>query len=169
VAFRLEPLPGKRCRVTPDAAAEPVGSPQGRKSTTSPPFVHILPDVHATLDALIAELQAATGRAQVDLLGHSLGAFVSQTYLAPPARAANVAHYVNIDGGSAAAPPGGVPTLALWAGAAPPVGEIVGALNVTLDSANVINTTIASRSGAPRRGRMVSSQLLRTGSLRRHG
>jgi len=93
----------------------------------------ILPAVHAELDALIATLQAETGRAQVDLLGHSLGTFVSQTYLESPARAANVAHYVNIDGGSADAPPGGVPTLALWAGASPPVGEIVGALNVTLD------------------------------------
>jgi pimeloyl-ACP methyl ester carboxylesterase len=93
----------------------------------------ILADVHAELDATIAALQAETGRAQVDLLGHSLGTFVSQTYLATPARAANVAHYVNIDGGSADAPPGGVPTLALWAGASPPVGEIVGALNVTLD------------------------------------
>jgi pimeloyl-ACP methyl ester carboxylesterase len=92
----------------------------------------ILPAVHAELDALIAGLQAETGRAQVDLLGHSLGTFVSQTYLATPARAANVAHYVNIDGGSAAAPPGGVPTLALWAGADPPVGSIVGATNVTL-------------------------------------
>jgi hypothetical protein len=92
----------------------------------------ILTAVHAELDALIAELQAETGRAQVDLLGHSLGTFVSQTYLATPARAANIAHYVNIDGGSAAAPPGGVPTLALWAGADPPVGSIVGALNVTL-------------------------------------
>jgi triacylglycerol esterase/lipase EstA (alpha/beta hydrolase family) len=65
----------------------------------------ILPDVLAELDALIAELQASTGRAQVDLLGHSLGTFVSQTYLSSPARAANVAHYVNIDGGSADAPP----------------------------------------------------------------
>ena len=70
--------------------------------------------IHAELDALIAQLQLETGRPQVDLLGHSLGTFVSQTYLATPARAANVAHYVNIDGGSAAAPPGGVPTLALW-------------------------------------------------------
>jgi pimeloyl-ACP methyl ester carboxylesterase len=93
----------------------------------------ILPDVHLELDALIAELQAETGRAQVDLLGHSLGTFVSQSYLASPARAANVAHYVNIDGASADAPPGGVPTLALWAGAAPPIGTITGALNVTLD------------------------------------
>jgi len=92
----------------------------------------ILPQVHAELDALIAELQVMTGRPQVDLLGHSLGTFVSQTYLASPARAANVAHYVNIDGGSADAPPGGVPTLALWAGAAPPIGSITGATNVTL-------------------------------------
>ncbi len=92
----------------------------------------ILPLVHLELDALIAELQAFSGQAQVDLLGHSLGTFVSQTYLASPARAANVAHYVNIDGGSAPAPPGGVPTLALWAGDAPPIGSIVGAINVTL-------------------------------------
>jgi pimeloyl-ACP methyl ester carboxylesterase len=92
----------------------------------------ILPEVHARLDALIAQLQAETGREQVDLLGHSLGTFVAQTYLASPARAANVAHYVNIDGASAPAPPGGVPTLALWAGAAPPIGEIVGAINVTV-------------------------------------
>ena len=92
----------------------------------------ILPAVHAELDALIARLQAETGRAKVDLLGHSLGTFVSQTYLSTPARAANVAHYVNIDGGSASALPGGVPTLALWAGADPPVGSITGAINVTL-------------------------------------
>jgi pimeloyl-ACP methyl ester carboxylesterase len=94
----------------------------------------ILPDVHARLDALIATLQAETGREQVDLLGHSLGTFVSQSYLATPARAANVAHYVNIDGRPADAPPGGVPTLALWAGAVdrPVPPQIVGALNVTL-------------------------------------
>jgi pimeloyl-ACP methyl ester carboxylesterase len=98
----------------------------------SPSIGDILPEVHARLDALIAELQAQTGRAQVDLLGHSLGTFVAQTYLAVPARAANVAHYVNIDGASAGAPPGGVPTLALWAGAAPPIGSITGAINVTV-------------------------------------
>jgi len=94
----------------------------------------ILPEVHARLDALIAQLQAETGRAQVDLLGHSLGTFVSQSYLESPDRAANVAHYVNIDGRSADAPPGGVPTLALWAGAVnrPVQGEVVGAINVTI-------------------------------------
>jgi pimeloyl-ACP methyl ester carboxylesterase len=104
----------------------------------------ILPAVHAELDALIAELQADTGRGQVDLLGHSLGTFVSQTYLASPARAANVAHYVNIDGRSADAPPGGVPTLALWAGAAPPVGSIAGALNVTLPGQEHIETATSA-------------------------
>jgi len=104
----------------------------------------ILPTVLAELDALIAELQAQTGRAQVDLLGHSLGTFVSQTYLSTPARAANVAHYVNIDGGSAAAPPGGVPTLALWAGADPPVGSIVGATNVTLAGQEHIETATSA-------------------------
>jgi pimeloyl-ACP methyl ester carboxylesterase len=104
----------------------------------------ILPAVHAQLDALIAQLQAETGREQVDLLGHSLGTFVSQTYLATPARAANVAHYVNIDGGSAPAPPGGVPTLALWAGAAPPIGSITGAINVTIpDQEHVESATSA--------------------------
>jgi len=104
----------------------------------------ILPAVLAELDALIAELQAATGRAQVDLLGHSLGTFVCQSYLASPARAANVAHYVNIDGAEAPAPPGGVPTLALWAGAAPPIGSIGGALNVTLaDQEHIESATSA--------------------------
>jgi pimeloyl-ACP methyl ester carboxylesterase len=88
--------------------------------------------VHAALDALIAELQAQTGATQIDLMGHSLGTTVSQAYLATPARAANVAHYVNIDGATASALPGGVPTLALWAGTGTPGRQIVGATNVTL-------------------------------------
>jgi hypothetical protein len=65
-------------------------------------------------------------------MGHSLGTRVSQEYLATPSRAANVAHYVNIDGGQADAPPGGVPTLAIWAGEGAPDRRIVGATNVTL-------------------------------------
>jgi pimeloyl-ACP methyl ester carboxylesterase len=93
----------------------------------------ILPDVLVRLDALIAELQLQTGRPQVDLVGHSLGTVVSQSYLSSPERAEQVAHYVNVDGRTAAAPPGGVPTLALFAGAARAVqGQIVGATNVTL-------------------------------------
>jgi hypothetical protein len=71
--------------------------------------------VPETLDALIAELQAETGQEQVDLMGHSLGTFVSGSYLASsPQRAANVAHYVNIDGRPWPTPPGGVDTLAVW-------------------------------------------------------
>ena len=58
----------------------------------------------------ITRLLAATGADKVDLLGHSLGTFVSQGYLtSSPARAARVAHYVNLDGRPAAALPGGVP------------------------------------------------------------
>jgi len=90
--------------------------------------------VYGLIDARIAELQAATGKAQVDLMGHSLGTSFSHGYLSDPARAAKVAHYVNIDGRTALAPPGGVPTLALWAGAVnrPTPPQIVGADNVTI-------------------------------------
>lgn len=90
--------------------------------------------VYGKIDARIAELQAATGHTQVDLMGHSLGTTFSHGYLSDPARAAKVAHYVNIDGRTAGAPPGGVPTLALWAGAVnrPVPPQIVGATNVTI-------------------------------------
>ena len=69
--------------------------------------VESLADVQAKLDALVAEVKQDTGRAQVDVLGHSLGTFVMQSYLNSSAeRAANVAHYVNIDGRTATSPPG---------------------------------------------------------------
>jgi pimeloyl-ACP methyl ester carboxylesterase len=86
-------------------------------------------EVWAGLDELIATLLERTGADKVDLLGHSLGTFVSQGYLtSSPERAATVAHYVNIDGRSAAAPPGGVPTLAVW-GEGPDTRAVVGAIN----------------------------------------
>src|SRR5919204_1776946 len=50
-------------------------------------------DVQARLDAFIDQVRQETGRSQVDLLGHSLGTAVSQTYLSSPAHAAKVAHY----------------------------------------------------------------------------
>ena len=108
----------------------------------------ILPDVHAALDDLIAELQAETGRDQVDLMGHSLGTTVSHSYLASPERAANVARYVNIDGRSADTPPGGVPTLALWAGAVdrPVQREIVGAINITIPNQEHIEVATSPES-----------------------
>jgi len=87
------------------------------------PFAPVTPtgyvlQVWANLDQLIATLLSETGASQVDILAHSLGTSVMYGYLtSSPQRAANVAHYVNIDG-QANYP--GVPTLALWAGADPP-------------------------------------------------
>jgi pimeloyl-ACP methyl ester carboxylesterase len=94
--------------------------------------INTMADVHAKLDQLVAELEAESGRDQVDILGHSLGTTVMHAYLATPARAANVAHYVNIDGRTSTSPPGGVPTLAIWAGLGAPGRAIGGATNVTL-------------------------------------
>ena len=89
-------------------------------------------DVYAKIDALVAELQQQTGKAKVDILGHSLGTTIMHEYLSSPARAANVRRYVNIDGRTAATPPGGVDTLAIWAGRGAAGPSIVGALNVTI-------------------------------------
>jgi pimeloyl-ACP methyl ester carboxylesterase len=86
-------------------------------------------EVWAGLDDLITELLADTGADGVDLLGHSLGTTVSQGYLnSSPERAARVAHYVNIDGRTAASPPGGVDTLAVW-GEGDQTRQVVGAQN----------------------------------------
>jgi len=89
------------------------------------------------LDEFITNVLKDTGADKVDLVGHSLGTIVSQTYLrSSPERAEKVAHYINIDGQGGANLPGGVPTLAFWAGRRPPsfpaAGTIVGATNVTL-------------------------------------
>ena len=97
------------------------------------PPASILDGVDQVIDATLKN----TGADKIDLVGHSLGTSVSQAYLkSSPERAAKVAHYVNIDGRTAAELPGGVPTLALWAGRRPPefmaAGEVVGATNVTL-------------------------------------
>ena len=91
-----------------------------------------LVQVQANLQAKIEAILARTGASQVDLVGHSLGTAVSQEYLnSSPQRAAQVAHYVNIDGRSAAALPGGVPTLAIWA-QLNPQGTIPGAQDLRL-------------------------------------
>lgn len=90
----------------------------------------ILPQVWAGLDERVNRLLAAGGADRVDILGHSLGTAVMQGYLnSSPARAARVAHYVNLDGATATAPPGGVPTLAVW-GEGDPNRTIAGATNV---------------------------------------
>lgn len=85
--------------------------------------------IFARLDARIERLLSQTGADRVDLLGHSLGTTMAHGYLATPARAARVAHYVNLDGRTATAPPGGVPTLAVW-GEGSTARAIGGATNV---------------------------------------
>jgi Lipase C-terminal domain/Lipase (class 2) len=106
-------------------------------------------DVQARLDAFINQVKQETGRSQIDLLGHSLGTAVSQTYLnSSPAHAANVAHYVNIDGAQAASPPGGVPTLAIWAGRGTPGRSIGGATNVTVPNQTHVQSATSPESFA---------------------
>jgi hypothetical protein len=87
-------------------------------------------DLFTALDARIARLLQRTGADKVDLAGHSLGTALSQQYLtSSPERAGRVAHYVNLDGWTATAPPAGVPTLAIW-GEGSAAREITGAKNV---------------------------------------
>jgi hypothetical protein len=87
-------------------------------------------DVYTRLDERIDSLLEASGADQVDLLAHSLGTDMMQEYLnSSEERAASVAHYVNLDGQDATAPPGGVPTLAVW-GRGPTSRAITGATNV---------------------------------------
>jgi hypothetical protein len=70
-----------------------------------------------------------------------------QEYLnSSPARAANVEHYVNIDGQQADAPPGGVSTLAVWAGRGTPGRRIVGAQNVTIPNQTHVQSATSAES-----------------------
>ena len=105
--------------------------------------------VLANLDALIAQLKASTGRDKVDVLGHSLGTTLMHEYLATPARAANVRRYVNIDGRTAATLPGGVPTLAIWAGRGTAGREITGAQNVTIPNQTHVQVATSAESFRP--------------------
>ena len=87
-------------------------------------------DVWNDLDGLIARLLAESHADKVELVGHSLGTSISQGFLrSSPARAAKVAHYVNLDGFPSTSLPGGVPTLAVW-GEGNSGGSITGATNV---------------------------------------
>ncbi len=108
--------------------------------------VNTMDDVFAGIDALVAAVKEKTGFDRVDILGHSLGTTILQGYLAYPDRAANIAHYVNIDGRTAPAPPGGVPTLAIWAGYGLPGREIVGATNVTIPGQTHVQVATSAQS-----------------------
>jgi pimeloyl-ACP methyl ester carboxylesterase len=98
----------------------------------------------ARLDRLIAHMKKVTHRPQVDLLAHSLGTAIVQDYLnSSKKRAANVAHYVNLDGSPAKHLPGGVPTLALWGTKGPistPGRRIPGAENVLVPDSSHVQT-----------------------------
>jgi hypothetical protein len=83
----------------------------------------------AGLDPFIAKVQSRTGASQVDVLAHSRGTSVMHSFLETPERAAQVRRYVNFDGRSADAQPGGVPTIAIW-GENNSDREITGAENV---------------------------------------
>jgi len=113
-------------------------------------------EVHASLDALIEKVKAQTGKSQVDVLGHSRGTTVMHEYLASPERAANVRRYVNIDGRTSDAPPGGVKTLAIWAGVRTlDPGEedvervIGGAQNVTIPNQTHVQVATSEESFTP--------------------
>jgi pimeloyl-ACP methyl ester carboxylesterase len=127
-------------------------------------------DVQARLDAFINQVKQQTGRSQVDLLGHSLGTAVSQTYLtSSPAHAANVAHYVNIDGAQAASPPGGVPTLAIWAGRGTPRRSIGGAVNVTVPNQTHVQSATSPESFAEMFKFFTGQAPATTNIVRQHG
>ena len=89
--------------------------------------------VHAQIDAKIAELKRRTGRPKVDVVAHSLGTIVMYDYLTRGPRAAerraSVDRYINVDGQSSNP---GVPTLAVWAGRGRPGRRMEGAANVTI-------------------------------------
>src|SRR3954451_412880 len=100
-------------------------------------------EVHAQMDAKIAELKRRTGAKKVDLVGHSLGTIVSYDYLTDSEKGAerrkSIAHYINVDGQSDNP---GVPTLALWAGRR--AGSMTGAITTPhMDGAK--NATIKNQ------------------------
>jgi hypothetical protein len=97
----------------------------------TPPNIPFQTATLAALDARIDTILADTGADKVELLGHSQGTAVSMAYLnSSPARAAKVAHYAALDGGSATSLPGGVPTVAIFGGfGLNPNGTITGAEN----------------------------------------
>ena len=100
---------------------------------------------YAALDEVIDTLLAKTGADQVDLVGHSLGTCEIQAYLESSLeRPAKIEHYVNIDGLTGDHLPGGVPTLALWAGTGVAGREITGALNVTIPGVSHVQAATCS-------------------------
>lgn len=119
-------------------------------------------DRESGLDALVTLVDqaiAATGDAQVDLIGHSAGGGLAYQYLSDAARAAKVATYVNIAANPA--PPGEDPVLpgpvdfpistlnlASSADTVVPATEIPGAINITLDAEDHYQVATSARAFA---------------------
>jgi len=99
-------------------------------------------DVQTNLDKRVDEVRQQTGHDKIDLSAHSLGTGVAQRYLSVPEHAAKITHYVNYDGATNTALPGGVPTIAIW-GQGPDTRTIVGAENVKLDQSHTQTVTSA--------------------------
>ena len=70
-----------------------------------------LDSIQARLDELVAQVKQRTGKSKVDILGHSLGTTIAHLPIRRGRR--GVAHYVNIDGRTAARLQGDVATRAL--------------------------------------------------------
>lgn len=104
-------------------------------------------EVHQQIDAAIAALEQRTGKAQVDVVAHSLGTSVMYDYLTNGAlaaqRRANVAHYINVDGQNQNP---GVATLAVWAGRGTPGRTMDGATNVTIPNQTHVQTCTSAQS-----------------------
>lgn len=97
------------------------------------------------LEQRIDQLRAQTGADKVDLVAHSLGTFLSHSFLRTRSRAAKVAHYVNLDGATALSRPGGVPTLAIW-GEGSTSRRIWGATNVYQSDQSHTQTVTSTQS-----------------------
>ncbi|MFN8149682.1 MAG: alpha/beta hydrolase [Solirubrobacterales bacterium] len=99
----------------------------------------------ANLVTFVENVKRKTGASQVDIVAHSRGTLVSFTFLKTPENAANVKHYVNLDGAYAEYEPGNVETLALWA-EGDQTRHILGAENVYFP--NRAHTEVASSSAS---------------------
>ncbi len=105
--------------------------------------------VVARLDAFIDALRTELGVEQVYLVGHSLGTFVSNTYLGDTGRAAKIAKYVGIDGSSNPSCGVASPTLdcmGIWQGTN--LTGNVGGQNVRLTPQTHVQTATSAESFA---------------------
>src|SRR5882672_11267067 len=104
-------------------------------------------EVDQQIDDAIAALKLRTGKAQVDVIAHSLGTSVMYDYLTngdmAARRRANVGHYINVDGQNQNP---GVPTLAVWAGRGTPGRNMDGAQNVTIPDQTHVQTCTSAES-----------------------